>query len=84
VLRIAARVEGAQARGPAGRAWRLMAHDGLVGAKRRGRAWKTTIAPANVAEREVAAETLRRVDLHGYTVIADKGFAGADFEALMA
>ena len=42
------------------------------------------LAPANVGEREVAAEMLRRVDLHGYTVIADKGFAGADFEALMA
>jgi hypothetical protein len=42
------------------------------------------LAPANVAEREVAAEMLRRVDLHGYTVIADKGFAGAEFEALMA
>jgi hypothetical protein len=42
------------------------------------------LAAANVAEREVAAEMLRRVDLHGYTVIADKGFAGADFEALMA
>jgi hypothetical protein len=42
------------------------------------------LAPANVGEREVAAEMLRRVDLHGYTVIADKGFAGTDFEALMA
>jgi hypothetical protein len=42
------------------------------------------LAPANVGEREVAAEMLRRVDLHGYTVIADKGFAGADFEQLMA
>ena len=26
---------------------------------------------------------LRRVDLLGYTVIADEGFAGAEFEALM-
>jgi hypothetical protein len=42
------------------------------------------LAAANVGEREVAAEMLKRVDLHGYTVIADKGFAGADFEALMA
>jgi hypothetical protein len=42
------------------------------------------LAAANVGEREVAAEMLRRVDLHGYTVIADKGFAGADFEQLMA
>jgi hypothetical protein len=42
------------------------------------------LAPANVSEREVAAEMLRRVALDGYTVIADKGFAGADFEALMA
>ena len=41
------------------------------------------LAPANFPEREVAAEMLRRVDLEGYTVIADKGFAGADFEALM-
>lgn len=42
------------------------------------------LAPANVPEREVAAEMLRRVDLHGYTVIADKGFAGDEFETLMA
>jgi hypothetical protein len=42
------------------------------------------LAPANAPEREVAAEMLARVDLDGYTVIADKGFAGQDFEALMA
>ena len=42
------------------------------------------LAAANVPEREVAAEMLARVDLHGYTVIADKGFAGHDFEQLMA
>jgi hypothetical protein len=42
------------------------------------------LAPANTPEREVAAEMLRRVDLEGYTVIADKGFAGEDFEQLMA
>src|SRR4051812_13396168 len=41
------------------------------------------LAPANAPEREVAAEMLQRIDLHGYTVLADKGFAGADFEALM-
>jgi hypothetical protein len=41
------------------------------------------LAPANVPERDVAAEMLRRVQLEGYTVIADKGFSGADFEALM-
>ncbi len=39
------------------------------------------LAPANAPEREVAAEMLRRVDLDGYTVIADKGFAGEHFEA---
>jgi len=42
------------------------------------------LAAANASEREVAAEMLARVDLDGYTVIADKGFAGQDFEALMA
>lgn len=42
------------------------------------------LAPANASEREVAAEMLARVELDGYTVIADKGFAGAEFEALMA
>lgn len=42
------------------------------------------LAPANASEREVAAEMLARVELEGYTVIADKGFAGAEFEALMA
>jgi hypothetical protein len=42
------------------------------------------LAPANAPEREVAAEMLRRVELDGYTVIADKGFAGEAFEALMA
>jgi hypothetical protein len=41
------------------------------------------LAPANASERDVAAEMLARVELDGYTVIADKGFAGADFEALM-
>lgn len=42
------------------------------------------LAPANAPEREVAAEMLQRVELDGYIVIADKGFAGAEFEALMA
>ena len=42
------------------------------------------LAPANAPEREVAAEMLARIELDGYTVIADKGFAGAEFEALMA
>lgn len=42
------------------------------------------LAPANVPERQVAAELVRRVDLDGYTVVADKGFAGEEFEALMA
>ena len=42
------------------------------------------LAPANFTERVVAAEMLARVDLHGYTVMADKGFAGEEFEQLMA
>ena len=37
------------------------------------------LAPANCGEREVAAEMLARVDLEGYTVMADKGFAGEEF-----
>jgi hypothetical protein len=41
------------------------------------------LAPANAPERDVAAEMLARVDNDGYTVIADKGFAGEAFEALM-
>ncbi len=41
------------------------------------------LAPANAPEREVAAQMLERVELEGYTVIVDKGFAGAEFEALM-
>ena len=41
------------------------------------------LAPANASEREVAAEMLYRVELAGYTVIADKGFAGEECEALM-
>ena len=41
------------------------------------------LAPANAPERQVAAEMLRNIELDGYTVLADKGFASADFEALM-
>lgn len=41
------------------------------------------LAPANIGERQVAAEMLARVELDGYTVIADKGFAGREFEQLM-
>jgi hypothetical protein len=41
------------------------------------------LAPANAPEREVAAEMLRRVELDGYTILTDKGFAGEDFEALV-
>lgn len=42
------------------------------------------LAPANITERIVATEMLQRVDLHGYTVMADKGFAGEEFEQIMA
>lgn len=42
------------------------------------------LAPANAPEREVAKEVLERVCLDGYTIIADKGFAGEEFEAWMA
>jgi hypothetical protein len=42
------------------------------------------LAPANAPERQVAAEMLERVALEGYTVIADKGFAGEEFEQHMA
>jgi hypothetical protein len=42
------------------------------------------LAAANVPERQVAAEMLARVELDGYTILADKGFAGHAFEALMA
>jgi hypothetical protein len=39
---------------------------------------------ANLPERDAAAEILRRVELDGSTIIADKGFAGSDFEQLVA
>lgn len=42
------------------------------------------LAPANAPEREVAEEMLERVPLAGHTVIADKGFAGEQFERFMA
>lgn len=42
------------------------------------------LVPANTPERQAAAEVLTQLDMHGYTLIADKGFAGADFEQLVA
>ncbi len=39
---------------------------------------------ANVPEREAAKAMLERVPLSGHTVIADKGFAGHEFEQFMA
>ena len=42
------------------------------------------LAPANAPERVVAAELLERVLREGEIVIADKGFAGAEFEQHVA
>jgi Transposase DDE domain len=42
------------------------------------------LAPANLPEREVAEDLLARLDLAGRTVIADKGFAGEEFEQIVA
>ena len=42
------------------------------------------LAPANAPEREVAAELLERALQPGQTIVTDKGFAGAQFEALVA
>ena len=42
------------------------------------------LAGANIGERVVAAEMLDRIPVAGHTVIADKNFSGAEFEALMA
>jgi hypothetical protein len=42
------------------------------------------LAAADIGERVVAAELLDRVPVAGHTVIADKNFAGAEFEELMA
>jgi hypothetical protein len=38
------------------------------------------LAPANAPEREVAKELLQHVPMVGHILIADKGFAGQDFE----
>lgn len=40
--------------------------------------------PANLPERAAAAEILARTQLAGRTIVADKGFAGADFAQLVA
>lgn len=40
--------------------------------------------PANLGEREGARQLLDGLDLNGYTVLADKGFAGEEFEEYMA
>jgi len=42
------------------------------------------LAAANVGERVVASEMLDRVPIAGSTIIADKGFAGQEFEQLVA
>ena len=42
------------------------------------------LAPANASERQVAAELLARALQPGQTVLADKGFAGEEFEQLVA
>jgi len=39
---------------------------------------------ANLGERDAARQMLDGVDLDGYTVLADKGFAGEEFEGFMA
>jgi hypothetical protein len=41
------------------------------------------LVAANTPERQAAAEVLEPLDLHGDTLIADTGFAGVDFEALL-
>jgi hypothetical protein len=41
------------------------------------------LAAANIGERVVAAEMLDRIPVAGHIVIADKGFAGTEFEHLM-
>lgn len=41
------------------------------------------LAPANAPEREVAAELLEQFAEPGTTIVADKGFAGHDFEQLV-
>jgi Transposase DDE domain len=42
------------------------------------------LAAANVSERRAAAEILERVSVEDRVVLADKGFAGRDFEQLVA
>ena len=42
------------------------------------------LAAANVPERRAAAEMLERVSVDGRVVLTDKGFAGRDFERLVA
>lgn len=42
------------------------------------------LAPANAPEREVASELLARALEPGQTIVADKGFAGEEFERLVA
>lgn len=41
------------------------------------------LVAANVPERQAATEILERLPLAGRTIIADKGFAGAEFEQLV-
>jgi hypothetical protein len=40
--------------------------------------------PANLGERDAARQMLLGLDLDGHTVLADKGFAGEEFETFMA
>jgi hypothetical protein len=42
------------------------------------------LVAANVDERQAAAEILERIPAAGHILIADKGYAGAEFEALVA
>jgi hypothetical protein len=41
------------------------------------------LVAANVSERQAAAEILERLPLAGRTILADKGFAGSEFEQLI-
>ena len=41
------------------------------------------LAAANLLERRAAAEILGRVSVEGHIVLADKGFAGREFEQLV-
>ena len=45
---------------------------------------RSSSPPANAPEREVAAELLERALQPGQTVVADKDFAGEEFEQLVA